>query len=350
MSRTESDGSPASFVPSAVHKVMAIFCAFILPFLGTLSADARTSDQRAARSFRSFLLDPAWKPYLNSLPSVEVDAGGRVGLNRNTFSYPELQCVGADFVIRGLLNGREDWRQQGWHILDAGFGGMHDDGQLQGLGQDLVHSSAFFLYGVGEAMLVDDQGATPGRVARFLKAVGHLTQGRQLEEGRAMVQRFTHRAFLWSFLLRSASTLDGTNKWNNLAREFMETGLAAQRYDGVIPEVGEFDALYACIGLVRLLNSASIEDDSLMKSRQLWAAQRELSLLVARVDERGRLFVNSSPRLLGERDRGGKNKRLTHWQIEQTFVAAAIALHEPLFIKIASRVMSCKLECQPGFR
>lgn len=317
------------------------------PLLNATVGHANFADDVTTQRFRAFALDPIWRSLFSSLPRVDVEPNGRVGANRNTFRYPELQCVGAEFVIRGLLNGREDWRSQGWRILDAGFQDMREDGQLIGLENDLIHSSAFFLYGVGEALLVDPKEATNDRVARFMKAVEHLAQDRQLNEGRAMARRFTHRAFMWSFMFRSASLFQASTRYEGLAEEFMKTGLAAQTYDGIFPEMGGFDALYMSIGLDLLIKLSALSTGQ-NESAQMWAATRGLAVLIARIEMNGRLIVSGSTRVGKELNRYGETKRLSQWQIAQPFYGAWIFLKDPLFLEAARRAMKCNLSCQTG--
>lgn len=314
-------------------------------------ADARTrSADTSSDAYRAFALAPAWLPFLRSVPSADVDDRGRVGINKNGLQYPELQAVGGAFVIRGLLNRREDWRAQGWRILDAGMVGMSPEGKLAGLEKDLAHSSSFLLYSYGEALVVDRAAATQPQVSRFLTAVGYLAQEPQIAEGRAMIRRFTHRAFLWSFMFKTSAVLDpdseASARWAALAQEFMDAGLAAQTFDGVFPEVGGFDALYQSIGLDMLLRVTAMETDTATRDAQSWAATRGIATLVARIDRRGQLRLTDSRRVTKEQTRSGTPKTLSHWQIAQPLYGAAILLHDDYFSKVARRVMTCNVACQ----
>lgn len=302
---------------------------------------------RHVARYRSFALDVRWKAFLRSPPSAEIDAAGMVGLNRGGMRYPELQAVGGAYVVRGLLNARQDWRETGWRVLDAGLSGMAADGRLAGLPNDLVHSSSFLLYSYGEALVVDADAATTDRVARYLTALRHLSTGPPLEEGRTMVRRFTHRAFLWSFMFECGHALDPAAGYDRLARQFLETGLSQQSHDGVFPEVGGFDALYQAIGLDFLFRTAAFAEPE-AQDRPQWAGVRGLSVLIARIGEGGRLDIANSTRVTREKTRTGTSKRLSHWQIAQPLVSAWVATSDKHFKNVADRVMRCDVACQTG--
>lgn len=327
--------------------MFAVFLIFAIPGREA-AAQLAPSSASPADAYRQFALSPGWLPLLRSPPSAEVDPDGLVGLNRGQMQYPELQSVGGAFVLRGVLNKRDDWRQQGWRILDAGFIGLSPEGKLAGLDKDLTHSSSFLLYSLGEALIVDPKEATPERVKKFLTAVRYLASEPRLSEGRAMAGRFTHRAFLWSFMFKSAALLeaDGSDPFYSLSRDFMEAGLSALTFDGVFPEVGGFDAMYQSIGLDMLVRTTAFELAPDVRDRQTWAATRGLSALVARIQSNGQLLLTDSRRVTKEKSRSGSAKVLSHWQIAQPLYAASILTGDAYFTKVARRVMGCNVACQ----
>ncbi len=327
-----------------VFMIMAVFA------LSLVAASPGIARDGGAAALRAFLLDARWKGLFRSLPTLDVDAQGYVGLNRGgAMRFPELQAVGGTIVTRGLLNKRQDWREQGWRILDAGMVKMQADGRLAGNGRDLVHSSSFLLQALGSALLVDPSEASPERKSRFLKAVRYLAAQPALAEARDMTRRFTHRAFLWSLMFGVAAELEPEEvNWAVLAREFMNSGIDAQTAEGVFPEAGGFDALYQAIGVDILLKASALTSNAEDYARQQWAAVRALAVLVSRVNERGRLDVSGSTRVLNEKTRSGQSKRLSHWQAAEPFYGAWVSSEDSFFLNVAQRVMRCDLACQSG--
>jgi hypothetical protein len=217
------------------------------------------------------------------------------------------------------------------------------DGDLR----DLTHSSAFFLSSVGEALLIDpDATAERDRTNRFLSGARYLTMQPRLDEGYSMVRRFTHRAFLWAMLFRSAALLNSDPNWETLGDIFVAQGLSAQQQDGVFPEVGGFDALYHCIGVERLISVAVLAPSENAHSNESWAALRGIHALLARLMAEGRLEITGSTRVLRERNRDGDPKNLSHWQIAKPLFAAAALTKERYFQQIAARVLRCDAACQ----
>ncbi len=309
----------------------------VLALFSSLSPSPSFARDGGASALRAFLLDARWTGLLRSLPTVEVDAQGYVGLNRGgAMRFPELQAVGGTIVTRGLLNDRQDWREQGWRILDAGMVGIQADGRLAGEGRDLVHSSSFLLQAFGSALLADPGQASAERTGHFLKAVRYLATEPALAQARAMTRRFTHRAFLWSLMFGVAAELEPEEAtWAALARDFMDVGLDAQTAQGVFPEAGDFDALYQSIGADFLLKASALTRNAEDFSRQQWVAVRALAVLVSRVNEGGRLDVSGSTRVLSEKTRSGQSKRLSHWQAAEPFYGAWVSSNDAFFLNVA---------------
>lgn len=353
MSRPPQPIRPFSFlgrIRSNSRKVW--FCASLLGLLGVHEIPTTAmafqvpnppSDLRTA--YQAYMLNGAWKDFARLPPGVEVNDHGLVGLNKDGMLYPELQTSGSAFVVRGVLQGRTDWREKGWRILDAAFIGMSPEGRLIGK-TDLVHSSSFFLSGYSEALLADPPAATPERVKQFLSAVSYLTSGKPHEEGRAMCRRFTHRCFLWALMYEGAEAVGPGLGHEMAARQFTAIGLADQKQGGVLPENYGFDALYQSIANDAIIKVTAIERDPELRGRLAQAARASLDMMAARVDDRGRLDTTGSVRMTREKMRDGHAKRISHWQIAFPFVGAAILFQEPTYLSVANRVMKCDVSCQ----
>lgn len=298
-------------------------------------------------SYRKYILDSRWKLLARSVPSVTVASSGLIGLNQSTMRFPELQAAGSDFVQRGLLMQRQDWLELGWKILDAGLQRVHaDSGRMEGELEDVTHSTAFFLSAAGQALLMDLDARRPERIQRFLMAARYIAAQPRLNEGRAMAWRYTHRAFLWAIVFRTAAILEGDSAWETLGDDFTSRGIAAQRNDGAFPELDGFDALYQCIAVDCLVSVSILSWDTEGRSRENWAALRGAHLLLGRLMIEGRLDTSGSTRLFKENMRNGNSKLLSHWQIAKSLIAVAVSNGDEQFLKSAQRVLRCDGACQ----
>lgn len=313
------------------------------------SAAVKSQSPFAARgdSYRRYILDSRWKLLARSVPSVTVDFRGVVGLNQSKMRFPELQATGSDFVQRGLLMQRQDWLELGWRIIDAGLQRVHaDSGRMEGDLEDVTHSTAFFLSAAGQALLMDSNARRPERIQRFLMAARYISAQPRLTEGRAMVWRYTHRAFLWALMFRTAALLESDSTWDILADDFTSRGIAAQRNDGTFPELDGFDALYQCIAVDCLVSASILSWNAEGRSREGWAALRGAHLLHARLTIEGRLDTSGSTRLFKESTRNGNSKLLSHWQIAKSLIAVAVSNGDEQFLNAARRVLRCDVACQ----
>src|SRR5579859_6747422 len=90
----------------------------------TIAGRGRAADLADVSSppLTTYLKDPLLVATLYRLPvGKDYSEDGAAGANRNGYRYIEEQRQGAEWIVRGYAQGRDDWTGIGWHQLDYGL-------------------------------------------------------------------------------------------------------------------------------------------------------------------------------------------------------------------------------------
>jgi hypothetical protein len=176
--------------------------------------------------------------------------------------FIEEQRHGEEAIIAGLVGHNARWWQIGLRELDWGFAHQGRQGNFTKT-QDPFHSTSFFVEAVAHLTLTLRAAVKSGiplpahllaHVAGFLPrlhaAARWMARSGVWRPGLAGDAPYSHRRFLVASALGLTAELTGDRVLLARAREALGLGLAAQRSDGIDPELGGHDSSYQARGLV----------------------------------------------------------------------------------------------------
>jgi hypothetical protein len=183
-------------------------------------------------------------------------------LGRGPGMFIEEQRHGEEAIMAGLAHHDPRLWRIGLRELDWGFAHQGPRGNFPAT-QDPFHSTSFFVEAVAHLTLVLRGAAADGvtlpahllaRVNAFLPrlhaAARWMARPDVWRWGLAGDGPYAHRRFLVASALGLTAVLTGDRRLRDRARQALELGLAAQRPDGIEPELGGYDSSYQARGLV----------------------------------------------------------------------------------------------------
>jgi hypothetical protein len=270
-------------------------------------------------------------------PGGQVAADGAQGRNRGGIWQIEEQSVGGEYVMRGVISNRAEWRETGWRILDWGNRQQESSGRYKSRGAH-YHSMALFLSGLEVACMADPASATAERL-------GHLRAGARwmaanMQEGLSLNAGLTHRSFLCMSVLGCAVHITGDRSLLAATYTWAEQGLAAQRPNGINPECGNFDVSYQMVGPEAALIYLPVCDDIVLRRRLRRMCRLAIAWWETRLNPDGSVNGNGSTRIGHEHNVDGSTKTVNYKDAFQTLVWAGEMLPDTKLFAVAARLAS----------
>jgi hypothetical protein len=289
--------------------------------------------------------------------SEGVAADGAAGMNilweRHARSgwVIEVQDHADEAIIGGLAHHRSRVWKAGLREYDWGFAHQARDGSFLGTA-DSFHSTSFFVAAVAHTILVlrashRVRASVPAwviaHVNRYLPklhaAAAWMARADVWRAGMAIDAPFTHRRYLVADAVGLTGLLTHDKELMRRADQALALSLAAQRRDGVNPELGGFDSSYQAVGLMFAQRYLAWLPKDRLAHRLLGAIRRGLAWERARVLSSGEVSASGNTRTAGqERIFNGSIKTVSTGIVARVFAWWAIEEHRPGLLRAAGRV------------
>jgi hypothetical protein len=303
---------------------------------------------------------------LYSTPSRMASAiapDGAVGVNANWENglaptwYIEQQRYGADFVQAGLVQGNAGLTQQGWNILDWGFGKEAANGSYPGTG-DAFHSTSMFFEAAARALLLEVQSGSqdaPQLMAQYLPKIDAtarwLMDPTVAAKGDAYDAPYTHRMWILAAGFGEAAALLHTQDTgpaatlyaqdaiacDQAAASYALKGLALQTSDGMNPELGGGEVTYQAYGILMAERYEAVCPDTQLCGQVQAMIVKGLNWEEQWIDSQGQVSTIGSTRT-GELSRSGTPKTIDYKTIIQAFSVATTLTGDPSYRVVAEAV------------
>lgn len=261
---------------------------------------------------------------------------GAAGANRQGYQWIEEQRQGAEWVLRGRVQGRKDWIARGWKQLDWGLSRQQGDG---GFGsKDPLHSTSFFIEALARSCILDPEGANATRVDGLAQGTHWLMRPDIEARGAKGNLPYTHRRYILAAAFGQSAQVTGVAAFRNKAIDWARQGLALQRPDGTNPEKGGYDAGYQVVGVLMSLRYLPVCTDPQLRARLRAMVQAAIPLELARLRPDGSIDPTGSTRIEKEHARSGKTKDVPYAEVMQALVYGAQEVPQPAWIEPAQRI------------
>jgi len=261
---------------------------------------------------------------------------GAAGANRDGYRWIEEQRQGAEWIVRGMAEGRAGWRELGWRQLDWGLAHQAADGGFDSA--DPFHSTSFFIEALARSCLLDPAGVTAARRDGLARGARWLMSPRAEAKGVPNNRPYTHRRYILAAAFGQAAAVTGDAAFAARAAAWAHEGLGLQRADGTDPERDGYDAGYQMVGVLMALRYLPVCDDPGLRTRLRAMVRMATAPELARLQPDGSIDINGSTRIGKETSRSGRIKDLPYGEIMQALVFGVQALPEPAWLQPAERI------------
>jgi hypothetical protein len=268
--------------------------------------------------------------------SKEYAPDGAAGTNRDGFRFIEEQRQGAEWIVRGVAEIRDDWQRLGWKQLDWGLARQQSDGGFDS--QDPFHSTSMFLEALARACVIDPQNATRQRLDALARGMQWLMRPAIEQKHLASNAPYTHRRYILAAGFGQAAAATGEAGFARRALAWARDGLGMQQGDGTNPEKGGFDAGYQMVGVLMALRYLPMCGDPQTRASLRAMIRNAVPPELARQDASGLIDGGGSTRIGLEHARSGKTKGVPYHEVMQALVYAAQALPEPRWLAPAQKI------------
>jgi hypothetical protein len=268
--------------------------------------------------------------------SKEYAPDGVAGTNRGGFRFIEEQRQGAEWIVRGVAENRDDWPRLGWKPLDWGLARQQADGGFNS--QDPVHSTSMFLEALARARVIDPQNATRQRLDGLTRGMQWLMRPAVEQKHLASNAPYTHRRYILAAGFGQAAAATGEAVFARRALTWVRDGLGMQLGDGTNPEKGGYDAGYQMVGVLMALRYLPVCGDPQTRASLRAMIRKAVPPELARQDSSGLIDGGGSTRIGLEQARSGKTKGVPYHEVMQALVYAAQALPEPQWTAPAQKI------------
>jgi hypothetical protein len=269
-------------------------------------------------------------------PRHDCDETGACSINRNDIGMIEYQRDGTEAIIHGLVLNRPDWVKRGWAMLDWGLTRQTPEGFFKCRG-GRYHSNALFTEALARALLIQPAQQTRMRMSALKAAAEWLDHSDA--EGMELNARFTHRSFILASALGQSSTLLQSKQLYNGCLRWASRGFAAQRPDGVNPELGGYDASYQMVGPLFALRYLPFCPSTRLRQKLGKMALLAVAWWVSRLRSDGQIDSTGSTRVGKEAVDGGPGKPVNYAEAIQVLVIGAKLLDRPDWLEIAAKIL-----------
>ena len=211
------------------------------------------------------LRTPTLKSIIDALyHGGQIAADGAVEANQKEFEAVAHQRGGTGVILRGIANRDTALIEKGVKALEYGFQFQEPAGNFKnnlGLSaKEAISSDAFFMAVVGDvALLIRDSEYASEFLPRFNalkpkieKAVSWLAQTENQAELKRQDGQTPNRLIFDALAYSLNGTYLGRKDFERIGDDFVNTALAVQRSDGVIPEKGGHDSSYQAVSILNL--------------------------------------------------------------------------------------------------
>jgi hypothetical protein len=263
-------------------------------------------------------------------------------------SFVEEQRHGEEAVMAGITMGAPDVVRMGVRQLDWAFAHQRPDGNFA----TNFHSTSFFVEATAHLILVLRGAAAAGRplprgllrhingyLPALRRAAGWMARADIYGPGYATDAGYAHRRFLVAGAFGLTGLLAEDDRLIGLGRRAARDGLAAQRADGVVPELGGGDSSYQARGLAyaqRYL--AWLADDDRLRTQLLRAVARGLAWERRRILPSGRVSTEGNTRVNGTMYDHNGLKKVVYPMVARAFAWWGAATGSDADLRLASRV------------
>ena len=261
---------------------------------------------------------------------------GAAGANRQGYQWIEEQRQGAEWVLRGRVQGRNDWVSRGWKQLDWGLSRQQGDG---GFGsKDPFHSTSFFIEALARSCILDPERANATRLDGLARGAHWLMRPDIEARGARGNLPYTHRRYILAAAFGQSAQVTGVAAFRSKAVDWAQQGLALRRPDGTNPEKGGYDSGYQMVGVLMALRYLPVCTDPQLRARLRAMVQAAVRPELARLRPDGSVDPSGSTRIEKERARNGKIKDVPYGEILQALVYGALEVPRPEWIEPAQRI------------
>jgi hypothetical protein len=268
----------------------------------------------------------------------------------NPYLFIEEQRHGEEAVMAGIAMHAPGVAQAGLRELDWGFAHQHPDG---GFAPDF-HSVSFFVEGTAHLILVLRGLEAAGRplprgllhhlelhLPALHRAARWMARPDVYGPGYGGDAPYTHRRYLVAGAFGLTGLLTADRRLAALGRRSARDGLAAQRSDGVNPELGGHDSSYQARGLAyaeRYLAWLPAADPLRAELRAM--VRRGLAWERGRILPSGRVSIAGNTRVGGTLDAFDHNgrKRVVYPMVARAFAWWGATTGSDADLRLASRV------------
>ena len=268
--------------------------------------------------------------------SDNFDADGAAGANRKGYRWIEEQRQGAEWVLRGRVQGRSDWVERGWKQLDWGLARQQGDGDFGS--KDPFHSTSLFIEALARSCILDPDGANDTRLEGLTRGAHWLMRVDIEGRGTQGNLPYTHRRYILAAAFGQAAHVTRIATFGTKAVEWARQGLALQRPDGTNPEKGGYDSGYQMVGVLMSLRYLPVCTDPQLRAQLRAMVQTAVAPELARLRPDGRIDAAGSTRIEKEHARSGKVKEVPYAEIMQALVYGAQAVPRPDWVEPAQRI------------
>jgi hypothetical protein len=324
--------------------------------LPPLSGVPPISDYQLLQSLRSSSLQYTWHA-----PTTEVSSGGACGTNQGydagttTIFYIEQQSCAEDVLLPAILDRDPAAINVALRALDWGFAREAANGSFPAQ-SDPFHSTCFFLVSAARTVLLLRESPFSAQYAAKLatyvdplqRAAAYLTRSDVLAAGRAGDTPYGHRRFLLAAAVGMVGHVTNSATFNRLARGFISDGVALQRSDGVVPELGGPDTHYQAYGMLFAIDWLLYNQADTTAPQLVTAIDRALAWEASQVGSDGKVSIANNTRTNGQEvNRDGTPKKLVYSFVIRGLGEWSLMRNDPSLLAIAQRVAAYK-QAHPG--
>jgi hypothetical protein len=308
-----------------------------LPFPVAFAAKHDTADDAPSPPLTTLIRHPLLVRSLYRVGvSHEYSPDGAAGSNRNGYQWIEEQRQGAEWIVRGYAQNRDEWMKLGWTELDWGLARQKSDGGFDS--KDPFHSTSLYLEALARACIIDPQRATRQRLDGLARGMQWLMRPATEQKHVASNAPYTHRRYILAAAFGEAAAATGEQGFARRGVAWAREGLAMQQSDGTNPEKGGYDAGYQMVGVLMALRYLPVCGDPALRADLRAMIRKAVPPELARQSADGSIDGGGSTRIGLEHARSGKTKGVPYHEVMQALVYAAQSLPEPRWLAPAQKI------------
>jgi len=326
-------------MPPPTRRATIATAALAAAWLQTRPARSASSDEAPAPPMAELIRHPLLTQSLyRHPPSTEYTSDGAAGANLAGYRWIEEQRQGAEWIIRGQVEGRAEWTTLGWTQLDWGLARQNGDGGYDC--DDAFHSSSLFMEALARALVLDPENANGARTTSLARMAVWMTRPEVDARGRAGNAPYTHRRYILAAAFGQAGHVLGDPRLMDRAERWAREGLDLRRTDGANPEKGGFDVGYQLVGVLMALRYLPVCLSGSLRAALRGMIRDAVALELRMQRQDGSFDPTDSTRIGHERNRAGQLKAVNVAEAIQALVFGLRTVPEPDWANPVRRIVA----------